>query len=32
VIGVGVVSRVASFLQRQHLNGPRYLNGVSKWR
>jgi len=31
VIGVGVIHRVCSRLQRAHLNPPRYLNGVSKY-
>jgi hypothetical protein len=30
-LGAGIVSRVASRLQRQHLNPPRYLNGVHKY-
>lgn len=31
-IGVGIVGRVVAKLQRQHLNGPRYRSGVSKYR
>lgn len=30
-IGPGIIGRVCSTLQRQHLNPPRYLNGVSKY-
>jgi hypothetical protein len=32
VIGIGVIHRVTSRLQREHLNPPRYRNGVTKWR
>jgi hypothetical protein len=28
VLGVGIIAR----LQREHMNPPRYRNGVSKWR
>ena len=31
-IGPGVVGRVCSRLQREHLHAPRYRNGVTKWR
>jgi hypothetical protein len=31
-IGPGVIGRVCSRLQREHINRPRYRNGVSKWR
>jgi hypothetical protein len=32
VLGVGVIGRVCSRLQREHMNPPRYRNGVTKWR
>lgn len=31
LIGPGIVSRVASRLQRQHLTAPRYMQGTGKW-
>ena len=31
LLGPGIVSRVTSRLQREHLNPLRYLNGVSKF-
>jgi hypothetical protein len=31
VIDPGVIGRVCSKLQRQHLNGPRDLRGVGGW-
>jgi hypothetical protein len=31
-LGPGIVGRVTSRLQREHMNPPRYRNGVTKWR
>ncbi|MGO4506017.1 hypothetical protein AB4Z51_03285 [Bradyrhizobium sp. 2TAF36] len=31
-LGPGVIHRVTAKLQREHMNPPRYRNGVTKWR